>query len=406
MLKYTTVMKAILGWVKVRLALVVTYMVLVSVMLAVFVYKQNSIIPGANTYERTVIQAVDNYEYTWRAPLNSPYVTASYVAKQLTFLDSLQASRLIAAIASVASIYMFFQLLRNWLLSPGKALVGTALFATSSWTLVLGRGAHSSMVGVFLLLLIFTLGTRLLFTTKPFYDWLFLVIATCLSLYTPMLPWLVLIAGGVSLLHYRRRQSSLPIKKWQKIVVGATAVLLLLPLVLAIARSPRFALDLLAVSNPVRSIPDLFINFIEIIKTIFFVADHVSPLGLGNLPFVDIFSLFMFIIGFYYFERRLALKRSKMLFGGLAMGILICSISKVDMLNVSILLPLVYIFVSAGLHETITRWLNVFPRNPLARSTGIIAIAIALGFTSSYHLTKVFIARPGNPEIRELYSAK
>jgi hypothetical protein len=403
-------MKAILmrviAWVNARLVLVVTYVVLLGAVLTLFAYKQNSLIPGTNSYEHTVIQAVDNYEYTWRAPVNSPYITASYIVKQITFLDSLQSARLIAALASVASIYMFFQLLRNWLLSPGKALVGTALFATSSWTLVLGRGAHSSVVGVFLLLLIFTLGTRLLFTTKPFYDWLFLAIATSLALYTPMLIWLVLTAGIVSLLHYRQRQRSLPLKKWQRAVVIGVPILLVLPLAIATLRKPEFILQLLAISSPVRSIPDLFANFAEVIKTIFFGADHTSALGLGNLPFIDIFSLFMFIIGVYYFERRFALKRSKLLFGGLLMGILICSISKVDMLNVSLLLPLVYIFVSAGLHETITRWLNVFPRNPLARTTGIVAIAIALGFTSSFHLTKVFIARPGNPEVRALYSAK
>jgi len=371
-----------------------------------FVYKQNSLIPGANQHEVVVRERVSSFEYPWRASVDAPYITASWVTSKVFFSDPLVSARFVAAVASTLSVLMFYHLLRNWLISPGKAVVGTALFATSSWTLAIGRGAHGVIVGVFLLLLIFTLGTRLLFTTRPFWDWLLLVSATALALYTPVVPWLVFIVGVVSLLHYKQRQRSLPLELWQKIVVGATGLLLITPLILSMFVDSHQGLVLLGVDNLVDSIPTIILNIIDAVRSIFFVGMPGTPIGLGQLPMLDIFSVFMFLLGCYYFERRLSLKRSKLLFGGMAIGFIVCSLSEFDLVRYSLLLPLVYIFISAGIHESISRWLAVFPRNPIARGVGVVVLAISIGFVGSYHLRKVFIARPGNPEIRSLYIIK
>jgi formate-dependent nitrite reductase membrane component NrfD len=75
-----------------------------------------------------------------------------------------------------------------------------------------------------------------------------------------------------------------------------------------------------------------------------------------------------------------------------------------DSMHFSIVLPLLYIFIAAGIHEVVTRWLAVFPRNPIARGVGIAIVAIAIGYTTYYHLTRTFIARPGNPQMRSFYA--
>lgn len=399
-------MKSILGWISHKAPILITYAVLLSATALLFVYKQNTLIPGAHSGEVIVRERVELYEYPWRISVDAPYATASWLTSKVFFTDPLVSARFVAAIVSTLSVLMFYHLLRNWLLSPGKAVVGTALFATSSWTLAIGRGAHGVTVGVFLLLLIFTLGTRLLFTTKPFLDWLFLVMAVSLSLYTPVVPWLVFIVGVVSVLHYKQRQRSVPIKLWQKLVAASAGVILLVPMLISLIIEPRQGLQLLGVDNIVDSIPTMVLNITDAVRSIFFVGIPGSPIGLGKLPMLDIFSVFMFLLGCYYFERRLALKRSKLLFGGLAIGFVICSLSEFDLVRYTLLLPLIYIFISAGIHESITRWLAVFPRNPIARGIGVVVLAISIGFVSSYNLRKVFIARPSNPEIRSLYTIK
>jgi hypothetical protein len=233
-----------------------------------------------------------------------------------------------------------------------------------------------------------------------------LIIATILALYSPAIIWLVFLTGVVSLLHYKQRQRSLPLKTWHKIIIALTALILLAPLVLSLISHPAQGLTLLGISSVAHSIPELFLNVSDAVKAIFFINTSASPLGLGKTPMLDIFSVFMFLLGCYYFERRLSLKRSKMLFGGLAIGLVVCTISGFDLMRLSLLLPLVYIFIAAGIHESISRWLAVFPRNPIARGLGVVVLSVAIGFVASYHLDKMFIVRPGNPEIRALYSVK
>lgn len=398
-------MKSILGWIRFKLPVLLTYGVLLGLCFFVFVYKQNSLIPGANTYEVELANKIEAYEYPWRKPADSPFATVAWIISKMTFMEPITAARFLTAISATLSVYMFYVLLRNWLLSPGKALVGTILFATSSWTLAIGRGAYSSTLGIFLLLLIFTLGSRLLFTTRPFIDWVLLISATCVAVYTPLIIWLVFIAGIISMLHYKDRQKGQPIKRWQKIIIGFLAGVLLTPLVIGLLADAENALILLGIDSLVDSIPTALLSMIDSLKTLFIAntADLDSPLALGRLPLLDIFSAFMFLLGLYYFERRLKLKRSKLLFGGFALGLIVTSLSGFDIVRFSLLLPIVYIFVAAGIHEAITRWLAVFPRNPLARSLGVIMITVVVGFVGSYHLRRTFLARPGNVEVVSRY---
>jgi len=329
-------------------------------------------------------------------------ITASKVVDMLG-VTPVYAVRLVSAGLMILSVLMFFQLLRNWLLSPGKALVGTLLFATSSWTLALGRGGHTIVAGIFLLLLVFTLSTRLFFTTRPFLDWMLLAAAVGLSLYTPLSVWLLFLAGIVWLFHLNQRQRTVPLKRWQKILVGSFLAVIIAPLIVGIVLKPEYGVALLGASEVVDSISALVLGVVDAVASIFFFSQNLSPLGLGRLPFLDIFSVFMFLLGCYYFERRLSLKRSKILFGGFTIGIVVCSISGFDAMRASLLLPLVYIFIAAGIHESISRWLSVFPKNPIARSLGIILLAVSVGFVSYYHLSRTFVVRPGNPEVRALY---
>jgi multisubunit Na+/H+ antiporter MnhB subunit len=150
-------MKSFMGWVRNKSMMLITYAVLLSLISVIFVYKQQSLIPGANVYENKVVARVNNYEYPWKNAVDAPYITSVWLVTK-TGVSTLRSARTISAIASVLSILLFFQLLRNWLLSPGKALVGTVLFATSSWTLIIGRGAHSATVGSFLLQSHFLIG--------------------------------------------------------------------------------------------------------------------------------------------------------------------------------------------------------------------------------------------------------
>jgi hypothetical protein len=50
-----------------------------------------------------------------------------------------------------------------------------------------------------------------------------------------------------------------------------------------------------------------------------------------------------------------------------------------------------------GIVEILQRWLESFPRNPVARSIGVCLLVAAIGFTSFYHLQRYFVAWGNNP---------
>lgn len=396
-------MKPILGWVRSKVSLLTTYVIILSGLLGLFLVQSNSLIPGQNRFETLVVNRINDYQYPWRNAIDAPFILISKIFTFFGF-EPITAGRLTSSILMILSIFLLYQLLRTWLLSPSKAMVGTLLFSVSSWTLVVGRGAHTITMGIFLLLLIFSLSTRLFFTTRPLLDWLLLVIASTLSLYTPLLPWLMFLASMVALFHIRQRTRAAPLRTREKVLVVGTGILLVLPLIISLILNAHQILILLGVDNLVSSPSALILSIINTVSALFFVSESSNVLGLDSLPFLDIFSVFMFILGCYYFENKLHLKRSKLLFGGLALGILVCSLGGFDPLRMSLLLPIIYIFIAAGIHETISRWLAVFPRNPIARTIGILSLASVVGFVSFYHLTKTFVARPGNPQIRNSYT--
>jgi len=216
------------GWIQFKGPGALIVLSLIAALTWVYVFKLTSLIDGQNVYEYSITSHVENYEYPWREALDAPYTTVTWVISRFD-VSAIMAARLVNALATVASIVMFYELLRNWFLSSGKAVIGALLFGLSSWTLVVGRGAHGVSVGIFLLLLLFTLSSRLLYTTRPFMDWLLLAITGGLALYTPLLLWFIFIAGITYVMQYRRRQHTHPLKHWQKIVVGVVGMLTVTP---------------------------------------------------------------------------------------------------------------------------------------------------------------------------------
>ena len=90
------------------------------------------------------------------------------------------------------------------------------------------------------------------------------------------------------------------------------------------------------------------------------------------------------------------LDRAKMILGYLFVSTLIISIGGPDKLV--IMLPVIYILASLGISYMIVSWLEVFPRNPLARYVGIGIVCAVVGLTCIYHLDRYFVAWPNSPD--------
>jgi len=67
-------------------------------------------------------------------------------------------------------------------------------------------------------------------------------------------------------------------------------------------------------------------------------------------------------------------------------------------------IPAVYVFAGIGFTELLSRWRGVFPKNPAARSTGLVILLGLLLLSCLYDYTRYFKAWANNPKTYEAYS--
>ncbi|HXR49972.1 MAG TPA: hypothetical protein VN778_03015, partial [Verrucomicrobiae bacterium] len=68
------------------------------------------------------------------------------------------------------------------------------------------------------------------------------------------------------------------------------------------------------------------------------------------------------------------------------------------------LIPLLYLFIIHGLRQLLGQWLTVFPRNPIARFTGIGIICLMLCFSILYQVRAYFVAWPHTSATLQTYT--
>jgi hypothetical protein len=62
--------------------------------------------------------------------------------------------------------------------------------------------------------------------------------------------------------------------------------------------------------------------------------------------------------------------------------------------------------VATGIAYMLHEWFKVFPHNPIARSIGIIVIAIAILLTSVYQTRSYFVAWRYSPDTAKAFTEK
>jgi hypothetical protein len=121
---------------------------------------------------------------------------------------------------------------------------------------------------------------------------------------------------------------------------------------------------------------------------------------------LDIFTTAMFVLGLYYFVKRLPKRRSLIILGCTLLLLLFVPLADNYQFSAAVLIPLVFIFIVAGIVELLNRWFSYFPRNPWARNFGVVLVVVAIGFSSLYHLQKYFIAWPNASDTKAVYVVK
>lgn len=332
-------------------------------------------------------------------PLYLPYSVILYVL-QAFGLHGPTALRGVSAVIGTVSAVSFYLIIRRWH-TPRLAIFGTLLFATSSWFLHLSRYGSTDILYVGIIAVILT-GVWLQQSKRRRLMLAFVMVAGTLYIYVPGMIWFIALTGIWQAKRILREMKHVPL--WFNALIGIGALILLSPLVWSVTRDTNLLKPLLGLPQQWPQLGDLLQNIINIPVYIFVRGPNDPAVWLPGTSYLDIFSGMMLIIGIYWSIFRFRLDRIRITYGVLLLGsALVISGGPTSM---AILLPFLYLLITAGMTFMLQQWFTVFPRNPIARTIGTSLLSLAVLVTVFYHINHYFIAWPNTPSVRNTFDKK
>lgn len=344
-----------------------------------------TLLPGYSAGEVAAYNASLSVRALLDNPINAPFHLA-VKAVGYVFQDNLLATRLAAAGAGAVVLGAFAVLVKRW---HGRwtAVIGTVLFGLSAWFLHTSRlGTPEVMLfGVFLL----TAAGYWLRRTNHWLALLCCFLLVSIALYTPGMIWFVVLG-----LLWQWKTIDAVFKK-HLVIVGIGAVLLLASLVpLGWAAYHNHALVM-----PLLGLPEQWPAPLAMLENIFkvpyhlFVRNEADPVSwLGTAPILDVFSLTMFVLGGYIYLKKIRLLRTPLFLSVFILTGLLMAVGA--SITFTVVIPFIYLVIATGVSRLVDLWMDVFPRNPIARTVGWVMIALVVILACSFQLTHYFIGWP------------
>lgn len=360
----------------------------------------STLVDGQTTYETATVSELSNFPNPTERMINAPYLLPAYILG--TQLDSLlNGARITSAIYAIFATGALFFVLKRWF-SVQIASITSLLFVTSSWVLALSHQATPLILLVFTpLFLLMTLSLFVSTRNHIAKAFVLLCLSIVYALYVPYMLWLVGIIVVATFTLYKGQLRA--IHKKTIAVTAFVCGVLLLPLIISLVSYPGQMKELLGVPQYIPSFSEYASNWLHQISTLFFVAKPFPELYVGRLALLDIFSVTMVALGTYYIVRYMPTHRRMLL--GVAIGILVflVPLQTPFQLAMALYIPFIYIAIASGIYELLKQWFTYFPRNPFARNTAVVLVALLIGLSTLYNLQRFYIAWPNTSETNAVY---
>lgn len=366
---------------------------------ALMLYKLGTLTGGMSAGEVVVA----NKPLGWNDLFNNPlYLPLDSLRSLIFFLapDHGQLlTRLPNAIFGALSIFTFAWLIWLWH-GTRTAIFAGALFATAAWTLHVSRLASYDVLYLWAIPALLVAQVLVHRQGQRAVVWYGNILLLGVLLYIPGLVWLVLLN-----LFFQR---NLLIKAWKQFSSGwrklFTILVAILPLPLLIygLTKPGQLAQWLGAPSDWESPLTILKNFGEIFLNLFITGPNQSVLWLGRAPIMDIFTMVVCAVGIYFYAKHVSATRSRTLGLMFACGVILLAIN--GPVQLSLLVPMLYIAAAAGIAYLLHDWLKVFPLNPLARGLGIGLISVAVLASCAYNLRSYFVVWPHNKATQKTFN--
>jgi len=372
------------------------YGLLLMALLAVIVM-QLSIIPSKfATVEIDYATQSQNYTSIGQNPLSLPHKLATFTVTKFT--DSARWVRAISIVFFGFCVVALYRILKRWH-SDQIALFSTVLFATNATVLAVGR-LGTPLVLLFgwsiIISLLLWLQHGYSRRVAPF----FLIVFSAALLYVPGAPYFFILLAmmfGKKLIN-----TLLGLKRSTMVTAIFAAAFVLFPLALSFVGDIAIFKAWLLLPESIE-LKSIIVNILRV-PSAFIYRSPVDPLlSVGRLPIFDVASGGFFLMGLYAYQRHIKLERTRIMLLTAVLSIILGALGEVTVATV-ILLPFVYSVVGAGISFVLDEWYGVFPRNPFARSFGLLLVTLVVLMSTYYQLTRFMVVWPQTPETRAVYN--
>jgi hypothetical protein len=365
-----------------------------------YFHQLGTLLPGYSKAEVASYAASSDWHLIVKDPINAPYKVLVWFGTAVVHKGIL-VTRIVAACYGILAVLAFYLITRLryrfWM-----AFAGTVMFATSAGFL------HAARLGTGLVLQLAILAFVLCilwYRARPSLRVLIGYLAAILFAllwYVPGMIWLELF--GLLLLHGSVRRQLRAHRPQHIVAWGLLFLTFIAPLLWAISQTPRVALSVLGFPQSLQLLSHVPRNLLDTILAIGIRSDASQLLWVDHVPLLNAIELALAIIGVYtyiYLARKNHSSNSIFLIGATILMTLLASLG--GGVTFICLVPLLYLFVISGFNNLIGQWLVVFPRNPIARATGVLIVTIMLFFSVLYQVRSYFVAWPHNPATRQAF---
>lgn len=327
---------------------------------------------------------VTNFANNLDVIVNLPWNLLQWISLNIFGL-SIFSIRFPAVIFMILSSIGIAMILKRWF-RPNIAMIGGFLTITSVMFLGLSRSGSTASLNILLIVVtLFSVTNIIAQKNSSFVDLIYKVaVIACLSLliYTPGGLYVVLGLAIAGLIHPKVRLLLIRVRPW-KIACGVLVGLIVLtPLIIsltiqAMSGSSQILMSLL-VSGGQLSIE----NSSLMLSSLFGLES--SFVGGIVVPMITMVGLIILVIGKMNVMLSIASARSYLIISLLTPALAL-SFWQPDLIYL-LFVPSA-LLISVGLQTIINRWYSLFPRNPYARISAMIPLAllvISLSWTSIY----------------------
>lgn len=378
--------------------LVILAVTLAALSYLLYFHRLHTLLPGYSAAEVAAYEHSLNWHTIADNIASASWYAVLWVGTGLTH-HGIGSTRIVSACMGIVAVAIFFFIARLRY-SYWVALLGTLLFATSAGFL------HAARLGTPLVLqfgILAFLGAVLWYRKAEHHRILLgYGIAALLGtlLYIPGMIWFELF-GVVLMFAGIRRQlrdtASGHTVGWASVFFVST-----LPLLYFGALHPHALLEVAGLPQNMGDLSRVGSNLLNSVMSIAVRSNGDPSLWVGHAPLLNVIELALGLIGAYVYLYQLRGKRAVFLAGSLLLGIILASLG--GSVTIMCIVPILYMFVVEGADNLMSQWTTVFPRNPFAKTVGVVFICAMLFFSVLYQTRAYFVAWPNNRETKQTFS--